>query len=193
MTSAGLLWLCVFWSASSVAALGVSAGAVGVGEGGSDVAEALELGEAEDDFVGHGDDISGERCISLYLAAQGSESPLGAGGLRPCWRGFARWLNTWAGAFAPPRAPSGWWTTLRVAHRLTRGFRAFGAPTSGASPMVLQTLFPPIACRLSRLVSSSGGAAPECRRHGRGRGRSPPGAGAAGPAVQGGNRPPLGD
>ena len=70
MTSAGLLWLCVFWSASSVAALGVSRSAVGVGEGGSDVAEALELGEAEDDFVGHGGRHFRGKVYSLYLAAR---------------------------------------------------------------------------------------------------------------------------
>ena len=60
--------------------VGRFAGAVGVGEGGSDVAEALELGEAEDDFVGHGGRHFRGKVYSLYLAAQGSEPLRGAGG-----------------------------------------------------------------------------------------------------------------
>ena len=58
----------------------------------------------------------------------------------------------------------------------------------GRFPMVLQTLFPPIACRLSRLVSSSG-VPPRVPKARQGRGRSPGGPGAAGPAVHRGNRP----
>ena len=108
---------------------------------------------------------------------------MGPGVFDPCWRGFAP-MAEYLGGLSRPRAPSGGlWTTLRVAHRLTRGFRAFGAPTSGAS-MVLQTLFPPIACRLSRLVSSSG-VPPQSAEGTAGAGAQPPGAGAAGPAVQG--------
>ena len=98
-----------------------------------------------------------------------------------------RELNTWAGASAPPRALRGGpWTTLRVAHRLTRGFRAFGAPTSGASPWSKRP-FPPIACRPSRLGSSSG-VPPQSAEGTAGGGGAAPGGRGRRPRRSGGNR-----
>ena len=137
--------------------------------------------------MGHGGRHFRERCTH-YTLLRKEVSLQGGGGLRPpSWQASPRWLNTWAGAFAPPRAlrvavdnPAGCPPANPRLPRLRRSdLRRF--------PMVLQTLFPPIACRLSRLVSSSG-VPPQSAEGTAGKGAAP-GAGAAGPAVQGQSSP----
>ena len=53
------------------------------------------------------DDISGERCTSLYLAAQGSEPLRGRGSSTPSWRGFAPMAEYLGGGFRAPARPFG--------------------------------------------------------------------------------------
>ena len=86
------------------------------------------------------------------------------------------------GGFRAPRAPSGWPVDNPAGcppanPRLPRLRRS----DLGRFPMVLQTLFPPIACRLSRLVSSSGVPPQSAEGTAGGGGAQPRGPGAAGP------------
>ena len=139
--------------------------------------------------MGHGGRHFRGKVYSLYLAAQGSE-PLRGRGFRPPAGGASpRWLNTWAGAFAPPR-PFGWPVDNPAGCppanlRLPRLRRS----DLGRFPHGLTDSFSPIACRLSRLVSSSGGAAPRVPKARQGAGAQPLGAGGRRPRRSGGNRP----
>ena len=138
------------------------------------------------------DDISGERCTH-YTLLRKEVSPLwGPGVFDPCWRGFAPMAEYLGGAFAPPRAPSGWPVDNPAGcppanPRLPRLRRS----DLGRFPHGLTDSFSPIACRLSRLVSSSGVLPQSAEGTAGGGGAAPGGRGPQAPPFRG-HRPPLG-
>ena len=168
--------------------VGRFAGAVGGEREAATLPKLLSLARRRTTLWAMVDDISGERCTH-YTLLRKEVSPCGGRGLRPCWRGFAPMAEYLGGGLRAPARPFGWLVDNPAGcppanPRLPRLRRSDLGRFHG-----LTDSFSPIACRLSRLVSSSGVPPQSAEGTAGGGGRSPWGPGAAGPAVQGAPSP----